>query len=52
MDDGGYYKHGAKYMIWSKNEGSKAVWSERSLDQSLSAYMGGKKMPIDPDYQT
>jgi hypothetical protein len=52
MDDGGYYKVNAKFMIWTKNAGSRAAWSERLMDLMVSAYMDGRTMPQDPDYQT
>ena len=50
-DDGGYYKVGAKYMVWSRGW-VKASWSYDHMEKQVEAAKAGQDPPRDPGYQT
>lgn len=50
-DDAGFYKHRAKYMVWSVSY-VLARWSIASLKQLLQDLFSGNKPADDPDYET
>ena len=50
-DDGGYYKVGAIYTVWS-DECVKACWSDKSLFKTIQALFNNEVPPQDPDYTT
>jgi hypothetical protein len=50
-DDGSWFKHRAKYMVWHKKY-ILARWSDNSLEILLDALMSDKTPPRDPDYET
>lgn len=51
LDDGGFYKVGAEYMIWS-NDYCIAAWSGQHVVDTATAIMAGQKPVRDPQYQT
>lgn len=50
-DDGGSYKHGAKYMIWS-NTYVLCRWSDATMIQLVNDLMAGNPPKDDPEYET
>jgi len=50
-DDGGFYKVGANYVMWTPTV-IKCAWSSKSLFDMINAYLDGRPVPNDPDYQT
>jgi hypothetical protein len=50
-DDGGYYKVGAKYMVWSRGW-VKASWSYDHMEKQVEAAKADQDPPRDPGYQT
>ena len=58
MDDGGFYKVGAKYIVWNRaDEGqealhSQAIWSNKALGNTLTSLMIKGVVTPDPGYQS
>jgi hypothetical protein len=50
-NDGGYYKVGAIYMIWS-NKYCLARWSDKTMEKLVKDIMEDKKPTQDPEYQS
>ena len=50
-NDGGFYKVGAIYMVWS-NDIAMACWSAKHMKKTVAACMKGEKPERDPYYQT
>ncbi len=55
-EDGEYYKDGAKYMVWYivnyKCTKNQALWSDKSLFNTLHSLMKTGELTKDPNYQT
>jgi len=54
-DDGGFYKVGASWMVWSRINGrfsSHAIWTGVNLKTAVKALMESGKTVRDPNYQT
>ena len=50
-DGASAYKVGAEYMIWTPTI-VRAAWSYRMMIIIREAYLNGREVPQDPEYQT
>jgi len=51
-NNGGFYKIGASYMVWSPDGRARACWSAKTMKIAVCAFLKGEDAPRDPDYQT
>jgi|ETNvirenome_6_85_1030632.scaffolds.fasta_scaffold71293_1 hypothetical protein len=50
-NDGGYYKVGAQYMVWTPGW-NQAAWSDSHMEKQVQAAKAGQDPPRDPGYRT